>query len=107
PETALKAALASLGPPATKLTTGTATWLDLVRRWAGCLGHTLPQCAAPGAQGFVGASDYIAKVPSGAALMAFRSVVEARGASSGALLIGAYGGAPNRVRAAAAAFPGR
>jgi FAD/FMN-containing dehydrogenase len=106
-ETALKAALASLGPPATKLTTGTATWLDLVRRWAGCLGHTLPQCAAPGTQGFVGASDYVAKVPAGAALAAFRSVIEARGASSGALLIDAYGGALNRVAAAATAFPHR
>ena len=62
-ETDLKAALATLGPPATKLTTGTATWLDLVRRWAGCLGHTLPSCSAPGTQAFVGASDYIAKIP--------------------------------------------
>jgi FAD/FMN-containing dehydrogenase len=106
-ETALKAALASLGPPATKLTTGTATWLDLVRRWAGCLGHTLPECAAPGTQEFVGASDYLAKVPAGAKLAAFRSVVEARGASSGALLIDAYGGALNRVAAAATAFPHR
>ena len=106
-ETALKAALASLGPPATKLTTGTATWLDLVRRWAGCLGHTLPECAAPGTQEFVGASDYLAKVPAGAKLAAFRSTIEARGASSGALLIDAYGGALNRVGAAATAFPHR
>jgi FAD/FMN-containing dehydrogenase len=101
-ETALKAALASLGPPATKLTTGTSSWLDLVRRWAGCLGHSLPGCAAPGHQAFVGASDYIAKVP--ASLAAFRSVVEARGSLSGALLIDAYGGAINRVKPAATAF---
>ncbi len=50
-ETQLKAALATLGPPATKLTTGTASWLDLVRRWAGCLGHTLPSCSAAGHAG--------------------------------------------------------
>jgi FAD/FMN-containing dehydrogenase len=106
-ESALKAALASLGPPATRLTTGTATWLDLVRRWAGCLGHTLPQCAAPGTQEFVGASDYLAKVPSAAQLAAFRSTVEARGRGSGALLIDAYGGALNRVAASATAFPHR
>ena len=96
-ETALKAALATLGPPATKLTTGTASWLDLVKRWAGCLGHSLPGCAAPGHQAFVGASDYIGKVPATAQLAKFRSVVEARAASSGALLIDSYGGALNRV----------
>jgi FAD/FMN-containing dehydrogenase len=106
-ETALKAALASLGPPATKLTTGTSSWLDLVRRWAGCLGHTLPKCSAPGTQAFVGASDYLAKVPSAAQLAAFRSTVEARGAGSGALLIDAYGGALNRVAPKATAFPHR
>ena len=103
-ESALKAALASLGPPATKLTTGTATWLDLVRRWAGCLGHSLPGCAAPGHQAFVGASDYIRAVPSAAQLAKFRSVVEARGAASGALLIDAYGGALNRISPSATAF---
>jgi Berberine and berberine like len=103
-EAALKAALASLGPPATKLTIGTATWLDLVRRWAGCLGHTLPGCAAPGHQAFVGASDYIRAVPSAAKLAKFRSVIEARGAASGALLIDAYGGALNRVAPSATAF---
>ena len=106
-EAALKAALASLGPPATKLTTGTSSWLDLVRRWAGCLGHTLPQCSAPGTQAFVGSSDYLARVPTTAQLGAFRSVVEARGAKSGALLIDAYGGALNRVATAATAFPHR
>jgi FAD/FMN-containing dehydrogenase len=103
-EAALRAALASLGPPATKLTIGTATWLDLVRRWAGCLGHTLPGCAAPGHQAFVGASDYIRAVPSAAKLAKFRDVIEARGAASGALLIDAYGGALNRVAPSATAF---
>jgi len=103
-ETSLKSALASLGPPATKLTTGTATWLDLVRRWAGCLGHPLPECAMPGHTAFAGASDYIAKVPTSAQLAKFAAVVEARGAASGALLIDAYGGAINRVKPAATAF---
>jgi FAD/FMN-containing dehydrogenase len=101
-ETALKAALASLGPPATRLTIATSSWLDLVKRWAGCLGHSLPGCAAPGHQAFVGASDYIRKVP--ASLVPFRSVVEARGSLSGALLIDAYGGAINRVAPGATAF---
>jgi FAD/FMN-containing dehydrogenase len=103
-ETALESALASLKPPAMKLTTGTAGWLDLVRRWAGCLGHPLPECAAPGHAAFAGASDYIAKIPTAAQLAKFTHVVEARGASSGALLIDAYGGAIDRVKPAATAF---
>jgi len=103
-QTALKGALASLGPPAAKLVTGTESWLDLVRRWAGCLGHTLPQCAQPGTQPFVGASDYLARVPPAGELAKFRAVVEARGSASGALLVDAYGGAINRVRPSATAF---
>ena len=67
-------------PAGAKLTIGTASWLDLVRRWAGCLGHTLPSCAAPGHQAFVGASDYVAKVPSAAQPARFRNVIDARGA---------------------------
>jgi FAD/FMN-containing dehydrogenase len=106
-ETGLKAALATLGPPAQKLTIGTSSWLDLVRRWAGCLGHTLPSCSMPGHQVFVGASDYIAKVPSQPQAALFRSVVESRGTAPGALLIDAYGGAVNRVPATATAFPHR
>jgi len=103
-ETALKGALASLTPAAMKLTTGSSSWLDLVRRWAGCLGHTLPECAAPGTQPFVGASDYLANVPTAAQLALFTSVVEARGAQSGALLLDAYGGAVNRPAPGATAF---
>lgn len=103
-EARLKQVLATLGPPAAKLTTGTSTWLDLVERWAGCLGHNLPSCSAPGHQAFVGASDYVARVPTAAQLAAFKAVVEARGASSGALLIDAYGGALNRISPTATAF---
>ena len=103
-ETKLKAALATLGPPAQKLVTGTSSWLDLVRRWAGCLGHTLPSCSAPGHQGFVGASDYIATCLPPAQLARFRSVIESRGSLPGALLIDAYGGALNRIAPAATAF---
>jgi len=106
-ETGLRAALATLGPPAQKLVIDTASWLDLVRRWAGCLGHTLPSCSTPGHQVFVGASDYIAKVPSPAQAARFRSVIESRGTAPGALLIDAYGGAVNRVSATATAFAHR
>jgi FAD/FMN-containing dehydrogenase len=103
-KTRLEAALATLGPPAQKLVTGGASWLDLVRRWAGCLGHTLPSCSIPGQQAFVGASDYIAHPPTAAGLARFRNVIESRGTAPGALLIDAYGGALNRVSPAATAF---
>jgi FAD/FMN-containing dehydrogenase len=103
-ETGLKAALATLGPPAQKLIIAPSAWLDLVRRWAGCLGHTLPSCSTPGHQVFVGASDYIANVPPAIRLADFKDVIESRGTSAGALLIDAYGGAVNRVPATATAF---
>ena len=103
-ETKLKVALATLGPPAQTLDTGTSTWLDLVRRWAGCLGHTLPSCSAPGHQVFVGASDYIAYTPRATQLSEFKNVIESRRAAPGALLIDAYGGALNRVSPSATAF---
>ncbi|HEX6701364.1 MAG TPA: FAD-binding oxidoreductase [Gaiellaceae bacterium] len=106
-ETRLKEALATLHPPAQKLVIAPSSWLDLVRRWAGCLGHTLPGCSAPGHQAFVGASDYVRRVPSAAELAAFRRVVEARGSEGGALLIDAYGGAVNRISPTATAFAHR
>jgi hypothetical protein len=103
-ESRLKSILADLQPAAAKLVTGTSAWLDLVRRWAGCLGHTLPSCAVPVDTGFVASSDYIATVPSSAQLPLFRQVVEQRGTDGGALLIDAYGGAVNRVAPGATAF---
>jgi len=106
-ETGLRTALATLGPPAQKLDIGSSSWLDLVRRWAGCLGHTLPSCSAPGHQAFVGASDYLAKVPTQAQAALFTQAIEARGSQPGALLIDAYGGALNRVAPTATAFAHR
>jgi FAD/FMN-containing dehydrogenase len=106
-ESGLKAALSTLGPPAQKLVIGSSSWLDLVRRWAGCLGHTLPSCSAPGHQVFVGASDYVAKAPSPAQAALFRSAVELRGGAPGALLIDSYGGAVNRVPPTATALAHR
>jgi FAD/FMN-containing dehydrogenase len=52
----------------------------------------------------VGASHYKDRLPTAAQLARFKAVVEARGASSGALLIDAYGGALNRVSPTATAF---
>ncbi len=103
-ESRLEKALSTLGPPGGRLVTGSSSWLDLVRRWAGCLGHTLPSCSTPAHQVFVGASDYIDHVPPTSMLVRFRKAIESRGSSGGALLIDAYGGALNRLPTAATAF---
>jgi hypothetical protein len=103
-ESALQAELASLTPAASHLTVAPAVWLDLVRRWAGCLGHNLPGCAAPVNQPFYGSSSYLRIVPNAQLVHRFGAVVAARGAKSGALLIDAYGGAVSRIAPAATAF---
>jgi FAD/FMN-containing dehydrogenase len=108
-----QAELASLlGPLHAKLapthqSIGTESWLDLARRWGGCTGLTLEQCATPHPQAFAAGSDYIATRPSAAALAAFPAAIEARGKASGALLVDAYGGAINRVATKATAFAHR
>lgn len=107
PQSELRGLLASLHPAAATLALGDSAWLDLVRRWAGCLGHTLPGCSAVAPLAFAGSSAYIARMPSAAQLTLFRQAIEVRGAQSGALLIDAYGGAVNRVAPAATAFPHR
>lgn len=104
---ALTSELASLKPPASQLTIAPAVWLDLVRRWAGCLGHNLPSCAAPVNQAFYGSSSYLAAVPPASLVHRFGATIAARGAGSGALLIDAYGGAVNRIAPNATAFPHR
>jgi len=107
-EVALKSLLAGLqgGVVPTKLVTGTAPWLDLVRRWAGCLGKPLATCPAPRTS-FAAGSAYFDRVPTSAQLTPFRQAIEARGSQSGAILVDAYGGAVGRVAPAATAFPHR
>jgi FAD/FMN-containing dehydrogenase len=107
PQNELAALVGKLAPAPPKLVLGTASWLDLVARWAGCLGHSLPSCAAVAPLAFAGSSLYVGRVPSPAQLSRFRQAIEERGAASGALLVDAYGGAVNRVSVGATAFPHR
>jgi len=107
PQSELQSVLAGLKPAASHLVIGTSSWLDLVARWAGCLGHSLPGCATPVDVAFVGSSSYIGRVPSASQLTLFREAIEERGSQSGALLIDAYGGAINRVAPTTTAFPHR
>ncbi|MDX6503081.1 MAG: hypothetical protein QOE29_206 [Gaiellaceae bacterium] len=93
-----------LAPQALKV--ADASWLDLLRRWAGCLGKELTACSQPVSQSFAGGSDYLTAPLSAAGLQACRAAIEARqaGHQGGALLFDAYGGAIGRVKPAATAF---
>jgi FAD/FMN-containing dehydrogenase len=87
-----------------RLVAGTSDYLDLMRRWAGCLDHSLRQChtvpagALPRAR-FAAASAYFRhRIPAAGR----RALVDV--SRGGALLFDAYGGAINRVPADATAF---
>jgi FAD/FMN-containing dehydrogenase len=104
-ESKLKSVLEGLtaGLPAPRLSTGSASWLDLVRRWADCFGKALEACTVAEPQEFAAGSDYVNRVPPGIGAT-LRRAVEERGSQSGAILLDAYGGAVNRVPPAATAF---
>lgn len=99
--------LTSAAPPLT-LSTGTAAYLDLQRRWAGCAGRPAADCRRPPRQPFAAKSDYV-ETPLGAAgIRTMTRWIERRQAQSslgsGAILLDSYGGAINRVRPDATAF---
>ncbi len=86
-ESALRAALPSWLSGAT---TGTAAYLDLMKRWAGCLNRSIPACSEPHRTTFAAKSDYVAKAMPKQAVETMQSWLE-RGL--GSLLIDSYGGA--------------
>jgi FAD/FMN-containing dehydrogenase len=105
-ERALRALVAPLTRVAgAHLVSGTAAYLDLMRRWAGCLDHSLRQChtvpagVLPRAR-FAATSAYVAHPIDTAGRRALVALAGRRGA----LLFDAYGGAINRVAADATAF---
>jgi hypothetical protein len=104
-EAELKSVLAGLtsGLPEPRLRTGSASWVDLVRRWANCFGKPLEACTVVEPEAFAAGSDYVNRVPPGIGAT-LRRAVEERGSASGAILLDSYGGAVNRVRPAATAF---
>jgi FAD/FMN-containing dehydrogenase len=103
--TALIAPLASAGTP-TRVTVGTLSYLDAVMRWAGC--HPLSQCHTVRRLTFKGKSDYVNTPLSDAAIATLLAALEANQADAGLggaeLLFDPYGGAINRIPAAATAF---
>jgi FAD/FMN-containing dehydrogenase len=98
------------------LSSGTSTYLELQRRWAGCLHGSLAACHTQGTRPggvlprarFAAKSDYVAKPLNGRARSALLHLVERRqatpGQGSGALVMDAYGGAINHVRPDRTAF---
>jgi FAD/FMN-containing dehydrogenase len=91
---------------------GTAPWLQLMLRWAGCLGKTLAQCQPQADGGTLGRgtfrakSAYVNRQFNASGLETVTSWIERRQAqgASGGVLMDSYGGAINRVRPGATAF---
>jgi FAD/FMN-containing dehydrogenase len=95
------------------LTTGTSGYLDLMLRWAGCLGRSQAACQLVSDHGvleratFAGKSDYVGRPFPARAVRELQRRIEVRqssGHGSGALIMDAYGGAIGRVRPDATAF---
>jgi FAD/FMN-containing dehydrogenase len=115
PQAALERELRELTRAATPSSTsiGFAAWLDLMMRWAGCLGKSLAACQPKGdgsgtlgRSTFKAKSDYVNRPFNANGLETVTSWIERRQAQgeSGVLLMDAYGGALNRVRPGATAF---
>ena len=107
-EANLRSLIAPLVDAATprSVTVGTLSYLDAIMHWADC--HPLEQCRVVGHRRFKGKSDYVKKPLSKAALADLLAGLEANQASTSlgaaSLIFDAYGGAINRVPAAATAF---
>jgi FAD/FMN-containing dehydrogenase len=86
--------------PGASLTTGTAGYLALQRRWAGCADGGLAACSDYQRSAFAASSVYFAQRLSAAGRRAFLDATE-QGAT---LILDAYGGAISRVAPDATAF---
>lgn len=98
-ETAMRAALPSFVTSNTRLRTGTASYMDLVLRWAGCLGDSPQECRTPHPSPFAAKSDYIAKVMPAAAVQTIQDWLERRN-GPGSVLMDSYGGALRKTKGA-------
>ena len=98
--------------PGAAVRTGTAGWLDLQRRWAGCLDSSLRACHTTGTrpggrlprERFAASSLYLGGAQDAAARRALLRASQPRGGATGTLLLDAYGGAIAVVDAGATAF---
>ena len=108
----LLAPLTKASPPI-RYSSGTSAYLDLMLRWAGCLGQSTAAChlvAEHGTLGratFAGKSDYVKQPFSAAAVRTLQRGLETRqtsGHGSGAVIMDSYGGAIAQVDPDATAF---
>ncbi len=87
---------------------GTAPYLSLMQRWAGCLGESAAACRTPPHQLFAAKSRYALKPISGAGIRAMIATIEQRqrqsSLGSGAIEMDSYGGVINEVAPGATAF---
>ncbi|MGE5272260.1 MAG: FAD-binding oxidoreductase [Verrucomicrobiota bacterium] len=115
PEKHLPGLLAPLtkAVPPTRSSSGTSSYLDLMLRWAGCLGrssaacHLVTQGGTLGRAAFAGKSDYVRKPFPAAVVRTLQRGLETRqsaGHGSGSVIMDAYGGAIARVAPGATAF---
>ena len=115
PEKDLPGLLAPLtkAVPPTRYSSGTSSYLDLMLRWAGCLGRSSAACHLVTQGGtlrraaFAGKSDYVRKPFPAAAVKKLQHGLETRqsaGHGSGSVIMDAYGGAIARVDPDATAF---
>jgi FAD/FMN-containing dehydrogenase len=115
PEKHLRGLLATLAksvPPA-RFSSGTSDYLDLMLRWAGCLGQSQAACHLVVQGGtlrrasFAGKSDYVRKAFTAAAVRTLQRGLETRqeaGHGSGSVILDSYGGAIADVDPDATAF---
>ena len=108
-EAALRAAVAPITAiPGASLSTGSGTYLDVQRIWAGCASESTAACRTIRPSSFSARSAYVADAASGGRARGRSSppssAARRRGLGSGAVLLDPYGGALNRVAPDATAF---
>ncbi len=89
-----------------ELTVGTEDYLDLMLRWAGCEGESVPACLAGERTAFFAKSDYASSpLDSRGRRRMLRAVEDGQQQGvTASIILDAYGGAVNRVRPDATAF---
>jgi len=98
-EAAMRAALPPFVTRNARLRTGTASYLDLMLRWAGCLGDSPAVCRTPRRSTFAAKSDYMTRPMTGAAVRTLQQRLE-QPAGRGAVLMDSYGAALRRTNGA-------
>jgi len=104
-EAAFRDALAPLTAlPGASLSTGSRSYLDVQRIWAGCATESAAACRELRPSAFAAKSAYFHRPLSPAGVRAIMTAVETRRGGTGAVLLDPYGGAINRVAPDATAF---